>query len=271
MDIPFQWMEPWRHRLWYVLFLGAYTLVFINLYHPFNINRWYSGSDLPIYLILSTHSLIAISTLLFSQFFIRRIFRVRLLTFSRFIVWCLFEVFLLSFVFALIYGDIRPDLVHMLNEFRVSFKYTALVAVIPLLGLILYFFVSLRKPEFSQVVYPDRNLELLKIYDEKGEVQVSVLPSLLLFLKSADNYVEIYFLKQGKVKKELIRTSLKRLENDMEKINVLRCHRSYMVNTGKVSLLQRTSKGLMIEIEGYSEALIPVSRSYQEAFSRWMA
>lgn len=270
LDIPFQWMEPMWHRVWYVLFLGIYTLVFINLYHPFNINRWYAGSDLPLYLILSTHSLIAMSTLFFSQFVLRWLLKVKLLTFSRFVFWCLFEVILLSLVFALIYGDIRPEFGHMIHELRVSFKYTALVAVIPMMGLILYFFISLRKPELPKVEYPDRNLELLKIYDEKGEVQVSVLPSRLLFLKSADNYVEFYFLKQGKVKKELIRTTLKRLEKDMEKINVLRCHRSYMVNAEKVSLLQRTSKGLMIEIEGYSDALIPVSKSYQEAFSQWM-
>ncbi len=83
----------------------------------------------------------------------------------------------------------------------------------------------------------------------------------LLFIKSDDNYIEVY-LRKGKIdfEKKLIRCPLKAAELKLVNHTVLRCHRSYLVNMRKCSSIKGNSQGYSLLFEGILEQ-IPVSRS----------
>ena len=52
-----------------------------------------------------------------------------------------------------------------------------------------------------------------------------------VYLAAAANYDEVYYLKNGVLEKRLLRTTLKRIEDDSSLSNyLLRLHRSYIVN-----------------------------------------
>jgi len=89
----------------------------------------------------------------------------------------------------------------------------------------------------------------------------------LLYIESADNYVEIHYITNGKAKTYLLRNSIKNIELQLRKSPVARCHRSFLVNFNRVKVIRRTKEGLMLEIDEPNTPDIPVSKSYQAVVS----
>jgi DNA-binding LytR/AlgR family response regulator len=67
------------------------------------------------------------------------------------------------------------------------------------------------------------------------------------------------------VSKYLLRDTLKKVEESFAGSDVIRCHRSYMVNFEKVKVIRRDRDGLKLEFDNLSVADIPVSKTYVEA------
>jgi DNA-binding LytR/AlgR family response regulator len=95
----------------------------------------------------------------------------------------------------------------------------------------------------------------------------------LLYLESAENYVSICYLNKGKVSKYLLRDTLKKVEESFAGTDVIRCHRSYMVNFEKVKVIRRDKDGLKLELDNLTVSDIPVSKTYvntvMQTFSRF--
>ncbi len=83
----------------------------------------------------------------------------------------------------------------------------------------------------------------------------------LLFIKAADNYIHIHFLKEGVLKTVLIRSSMKAALESMEGISELfRCHRSYVVNLSMVIQVSGNAAGYELTL-AHGQEKVPVSRS----------
>ncbi len=84
----------------------------------------------------------------------------------------------------------------------------------------------------------------------------------LLLIKSANNYIEVFWKKDNEIHKKLIRNTLTKIENQLKTYpNFIRCHRTSLVNKSFILKLTRGSQGLQIRLAGMDE-LIPVSRQY---------
>ena len=114
---------------------------------------------------------------------------------------------------------------------------------------------------------------MIPFYDEKGVLKFSVKKENLLYIESAENYVSVCYLNKGKVSKYLLRDTLKKVEESFAGTDVIRCHRSYMVNFEKVKVIKKERDGLKLELDNVSVADIPVSKTYvstvMETFSRF--
>ena len=91
----------------------------------------------------------------------------------------------------------------------------------------------------------------------------------LLYMESADNYVCIWYLSKGQLTKFLLRNSLKAMEEHFVDTNVLRCHRSYMVNFDQVKVIRREKEGIFLELGIERVPDIPISKTYSEKVMRW--
>lgn len=81
-------------------------------------------------------------------------------------------------------------------------------------------------------------------------------------IKSAENYIEIYYTEEDVLQKKLIRNTLKNLEHQLKSYsNFIRCHRTCIINVKFIDKLERNLSNHWITIKGYSEQ-IPVSRQY---------
>jgi len=117
----------------------------------------------------------------------------------------------------------------------------------------------------------EKNQQIVAISSESGKEKVQLRRKDLLFFKSADNYVEIYRTENDRIKRTLLRNSLKRIEQDLKGHSFLfRCHRAYLVNVKNISRITGNSQGYKLIFDGI-EFAIPVSRYASKNLFRLIA
>lgn len=80
----------------------------------------------------------------------------------------------------------------------------------------------------------------------------------LIFVQSADNYVEVVY-QEGSLKKQLIRTKLNDVERDLPEL--VRTHRSYLINPFHFKQWKTGNRKLHLILSHDLE--VPVSKTYQ--------
>jgi nitrate reductase NapE component len=84
----------------------------------------------------------------------------------------------------------------------------------------------------------------------------------LLYIKSEENYCSINYLEKDNKTAKLIRISMTNIENQLvDYPQVIRCHRSYIVNKRHVSKISGNARGYVLHLNG-NEGDVPVSRSF---------
>ncbi len=83
----------------------------------------------------------------------------------------------------------------------------------------------------------------------------------LLFLESDGNYAHLHQFADNQYSKSMHRTTLKLLEAENSFPNIIRCHRSYIVNLDQVKEVNGNAQGLKLTLHNY-EDVVPVSRKY---------
>lgn len=118
---------------------------------------------------------------------------------------------------------------------------------------------------------PSDDSSLMRFYDEYKKLRLVIAPEAIMFIKSEDNYVQIHYLDQDSVKKFILRSSMRALEDGLTKRGLLRCHRSYFINPSHIKMVYRDNSGLIVaelKQDGYES--IPISRKYHETISRFL-
>jgi DNA-binding LytR/AlgR family response regulator len=150
--------------------------------------------------------------------------------------------------------------------FRVSVLNTSLTLLLPYSALWLYFSWRDKQRqliELSEMPDPAEKTAMVPLRDEKGTLRLSLKRSDLLYLQGSDNYVTVWYLTRDRLSKYLLRNTLKKMEDDLMRDSIIRCHRSYLVNIERVKLIRRENEGLMLELDTASSVSIPVSRTYK--------
>jgi DNA-binding LytR/AlgR family response regulator len=102
----------------------------------------------------------------------------------------------------------------------------------------------------------------ISIFSGNKAEKISLKYNNIIIIKSADNYIEIYYLENNKVEKKLIRNTLKDIESQfMHHSNFIRCHRTSIVNMAYAEKLTRNYSGYSLKINKLQEN-IAVSRQY---------
>lgn len=92
--------------------------------------------------------------------------------------------------------------------------------------------------------------------------KIELPPDDIMLIKSADNYVEIYYKSDDKVEHKLLRNTLKNMQQALrDQDDFRRCHRTCIVNTAYIVSLTNSYKGHRIKMLDMEEE-IPVSRQY---------
>ena len=84
----------------------------------------------------------------------------------------------------------------------------------------------------------------------------------LYYLEAMQNYVSIYYWKEGQLAQILFRNTLSKMENQLKGTSVIRCHRSFLVNTNLIENVAGNAQGLRLTLKGLPDFEVPVSRKY---------
>jgi len=260
-----------------VLFVVFFAFLFIIIFKPFNSNKFLSISTDRFAAYASIIASIGLGVLVISRLlmYIYCNKTGKSLTYTNYITWVLIEVLSISLfcnLFAWLIGtrklgyfDILPD----------TISYTSAILFLPYVITLLYFElqeknIDLEKLKAMPMDTPantdsnntanDGKHTLINLSDDKGHLKLSVDIDNLFFIEAADNYVNIYYSNKDKISKFCLRNSLKNMENMNP--NLIRCHRSYMVNFSKVKVLRKEKECLVIELDSKDIPDIPISKTY---------
>lgn len=100
----------------------------------------------------------------------------------------------------------------------------------------------------------------LKSDYEKDDLSVDV--NTLLYIRSANNYIEVFWTEKGKTLSQLIRCTLKYAEDAfVDYPYIFKCHRAFIVNINFVKKVEGKSQGYTLYVGGDNH-LVYVSRNF---------
>ena len=267
--------------------VSLFVFVFLLIFQPFGLST--TRPDLRIYLILGYTCVcfIIISGNCFIPVLFKKIFFEENWTVYKHILWRIWMIFTIAagnYLFACIFNRIYDFFRLDLNTFLLFILVTFLIAIIPMSLYSLYDYNRLLKKHLntandislrlsSSALFSIEKTKLIKdfyviLFSENKNEEFNIDFNRLLYISSEDNYVGIVYEDDNRLKKHLLRNSLKNIESQITNHPFLvRCHRAHIVNTSKIIKASGNAQGLILNLEG-TDYKIPVSRSYYKEFKR---
>jgi hypothetical protein len=260
-----------------VLFTSLFALVFINAYSPFGADKWYNLTRFQFFTFSSLTILVGVLVVVISRIIMYHVSKTHAINTWQYLVWIGAEIFSMAVAYTLFEKIFLNDPRLFTELLKNSSRNTALVLLLPYSVLWLYFSWRDKKEQIERLAespaLSDNSRNMIPFYDDKGILKFSVMRENLLYLESAENYVNICYLNKGKVSKYLLRDTLKKMEESFSGTEIVRCHRSYMVNFEKVKVIRKDKDGLKLEFDNPSMTDIPVSKTYvntvMQTFSKY--
>ncbi len=266
-EIP-AYLKDRTNVLQQILFTAIFALVFINIYSPFNAASWFDAGEVEFFFYSSLYILAGMLFIVFSRLIFVAIGKKRRINFIIYILWITQEILLLALVYTLMDIYLLENSDHISSQYIKLLFATLFVLAIPYSLSWLWYLWKDQKRQLqvlSQATSHEySSKKLINFYDETNKMRFSVNSADVLYIESTDNYVTIFFEYQDRIKKYMLRNTMKRLEKELEKTLIRRCHRSYMVNFENVKMVRLTGTSLFIYIDTFEELKIPVSRTYAE-------
>lgn len=255
-----------------ILLTAFFALVFINIYKPFSSSSWYDVSEFKFFVFSSLIILTGVLVVVVSRIIMYYWGKKHMISYGGYAVWIVLEIFFMSLFYTIYTLALNPGR-ECLSVFKESSINTSLVLLLPYSAIHLYFSYK-EKERLLRILAEERadvaaQQNVYSFYDEKNELRLSVKRTNLLYIESADNYVCIWYLNKGNLTKFMLRNSLKAIEESFANTNVMRCHRSYMVNFDQVKVIRREKDGIYMELGVDKVPDIPISKTYSEKATHW--
>ena len=251
-----------------VMYVSIFALIFINIYSPFNASSRFEGGRIEFFFYSSALILSGMLVIVLSKFiFVLLVKRIRF-SYLLFGIWHLLEMLLLTVAYMVVDLLLLKSGAELVESFLSLLSVTVLVLAIPYS--LTWLWLSL-KDKRSKLESLTRNTsqefherQMITFRDETEKMRFSIKSRDILYVESTDNYVTVYTNDKGKLKKVMLRNTMKRLEKELEGTLIQRCHRSYMVNFENIKQLKLRGTNLYIYLDFSEEIRLPVSKSYTE-------
>ena len=260
-----------------ILFTSLFALVFINIYSPFGVDKWFNLTNLQFLTYSSLIILAGVLVVVVSRIIMFQVCKRHIINIWEYLLWIFTEVFLMALFYALFEKLFLDDKRIFSDLVKLSARNTSLVLLLPYSVSWLYFSWRDKKEQIDRLAdvqsFSANTRNMIPFYDDKGVLKFSIKKENLLYLESAENYVNICYLNKGTVSKYLLRDTLKKIEESFSGTEIIRCHRSYMVNFDKVKVIRRDKDGLKLELDNPLVIDLPVSKTYvnsvMQTFSKY--
>lgn len=269
-----------RNQIWMLSFVSVFAFLFINVFKPFRSVEWLNLGEKPLKYMGLSFLLVLQGTLIVSisrtcmYLYTRR----HLISYGQYIAWVFAELFVLAASFT-IWSIMFGLQEYFFIALKSALENTALLLFIPYTLCIIYFSLK-EKEQLLKKLQEDTNTHpvgddtstkpMITFYDGRGALLLSVARENCLYIEASDNYVCLWYLKNEMPRKAMIRLTMSRVVEQLKNTNIVRCHRSFMVNLEKIRMVRRDKEGLFLEMGIPSVKEIPVSKTYGDSVMKWI-
>ena len=253
-----------------VLFVSLFSMLFMSLYQPtlaysttwFGFHSWKQTGITALFYV------VAISTLILSKLLLSAFSNRHDVTVKSILLWLMAEFFVIAteyYLFTVIFklGSIQiPQLL-----LRIPLC-VALILAIPYSIIWFYAQYKAKKEELElfKVTHKRETIEsghrLIQFRDSQGKHKMSLSEDSIFYIESQDNYVQIFYNLEGKLSSYLLRSTSQKIEEDLLGTSIVRCRRSFLVNTSKIVRWGKEHGHFTITLDNPSGKTITVTPAY---------
>lgn len=252
-------------QLMHMIILPVFFFAFMLIYRPFNVMDFFGHEWFGVHVtIISSIILVSIAMTRLLYYYLPLN-----LTYVLYSVWCLAEIIFVSFFAALYLWLVLHRPAPYFDTLTLSFQYISLTLVLPYALLAL----SLRIYDYSAGTsrYGDDNSARIRFYDEKHNLKIVLNAQSVLYIEADFNYVNIYYLENGKVRSYMLRNSMKAIDEVCQEHGLLRCQRSFYVNPKHIKVLRKDKEGIIYaELDADDVRHIPVTKKYYDRLAEML-
>ena len=258
-----------RFLLRAVLFVSLFSIVFMALYQPFSNTTWFGFNTWKQAGVTVLFYLVAVPTLIMSKLLLSGLSSVHSITVKRFLMWHLVEFLLIATEYYIFTVCFKLGLSRELPQLLIRIpSCVALILAIPYSIVWFYAQYKAKKEELElfKVTHNRENMEsghrLIQFRDSQGKHKMSLSEDSIFYIESQDNYVQIFYNLENKMSSYLLRCSTQKIEEDLEGTSIVRCRRSFLVNTSKIVRYGKERGHFTITLDHPSGKTITVTPAY---------
>ncbi len=261
-----------------LVFVFIFSMVFVNIYTPFEFSTWFNSKSDTLNFLYSTCTILGgMVVLIISRIVMYYVNKRELISMLSYVLWLAAEILIIVMLYTLV----NKILLHDQRDAYIIFRRTLLFvpAMLAIPYLVSYLFLGLRSKDatINKLMEEGHTAgqtlqhtvdDTITFNDENGKARLTIKSSGILYVGANDNYVNVYYLDNDKVGYTMLRNNLKTLENQLDAYGIVRCHRSYMVNLHRVTIISREKDGMYATLDSNAVSRIPISKSYSEEVMR---
>jgi hypothetical protein len=265
---PYPFNDDLKHNTKVIFFISTGVFVFLFLFQPLQIDALATRDKYILVIGLGVITFLSLSlNLLILPSLFPKILHGQSWNVKKEIFWDVWILFTVSFGYFLYYKALGI----MEFGFDMIIK-LILIAIVPISVLITFNRNRLLRTHLKSANELNKKLQESKMHPDKlvhfesdyQKDNLSIKVNLILFIRSANNYIEVFWKEGQAVKSQMVRFSLTKAE-ELLKDNkfIFKCHRSYLVNIKLIDKIEGSSQGYRLFFENV-EFPIPVSKNYTE-------
>ncbi|MEH0154325.1 hypothetical protein V6R21_09270 [Limibacter armeniacum] len=199
-----KYLQPWLKSI----LTGFFMFFVLFIYKGYNIQQGFSFSGHSLLFRSIAFGLLTSLSFAFHEFYIAP--RLHLSNWKQQLIWLVWEIFFGANAIFLLFNYFWNWQEFYWNGYFLMLMEFTFVMIFPLL--ISWALTKNLKGFEIKTITGSPTSNMLFFESDNNKQQLSIKPENLLYLKSEDNYVAIYFISNQKLQHELFRNSLKNIE-----------------------------------------------------------
>lgn len=271
-----------------------FSAIFLITYEPFSRAMWFSSTNMVSMLFTLLFYVAAIVILILSRYTMYRLQDRYVMTRAQYLCWLIGEVIAITLLYTYVtYSYFDHSGITITDIGTRALFCVSTILTIPNIMVSFYAAYRAKCEELDAAQYEIKRLgeeynrllseaeverrvsemmpknepqmkspRMVQFYDNGGTLRLTIDINALYYLESEDNYINIHYKHNDKILSYLLRCKTSTVEKSLEGSTMVRCHRSYIVNTGKIRFMGEEHRMHFVTLDDESIKRIPVSKSY---------
>ena len=237
-----------KEQIWTtVVYTALFSLIFILVSIPFSGSAWFALGESDAFIYTLAFVLLSALLIILSRSLMHRCRDLKRFTLLGYIGWNVAEVVVVALLYTVFTRKgMEVGIIDGEREsgeiFLSALVYAAVCLCVPFAFCALHFALQDR----------DNTIRLMNYGNVVSD-------------KPAKPYSDWYMDSAGEMKQYMLRCRLKTVEDSFADSELVRCHRKYIVNIRKISILKSEKEGYKVDFDIDSIDPIPISKTYEQA------